>query len=374
MRYNNIGGIMLSSLDMDDNSGLFCTGDIYPLLITIHEQLDVPLPPNPYIGRPKNRKQPIQMGYSNNTNVVTPPSVTTPQTTYPTTSTTTATTDLSSTEIQPYPTTIIYVYETTTDNTPPFNSTESFQGDVKPWSEVSGLSDQPGSLQSQHSDASQTPVSAHTSGAADQINVQNTSGLSTKESNRQQIIDSPQGTGGMQKTPQTESNAFGKDVQSTSSIGVKDQQKFQVPNKTTLMNATDISKNNEPLQEKQIRTFLNNAANLPTHRLINGILKILSHNDQVTERAPIATTLPPTTTTTTKRPKSRVHAVLPISILRSFKGSVSLFGGAKALERRPLRQDVSNIWDDPYAQQFLRNSKTFTSKRNAATKLPSSRP
>lgn len=44
MRQNAIGGIMLSSLDMDDFSGLFCTGEIYPLLHAIHNQLKAPLP------------------------------------------------------------------------------------------------------------------------------------------------------------------------------------------------------------------------------------------------------------------------------------------------------------------------------------------
>ncbi|KAH3871505.1 hypothetical protein DPMN_034708 [Dreissena polymorpha] len=44
MRQNAIGGIMLSSLDMDDFSGLFCTGEIYPLLHAIHSQLKAPLP------------------------------------------------------------------------------------------------------------------------------------------------------------------------------------------------------------------------------------------------------------------------------------------------------------------------------------------
>ena len=47
MRFNAVGGIMLSSLDMDDFSGMFCTGDMYPLLHAIHEQLKAPLPTNP---------------------------------------------------------------------------------------------------------------------------------------------------------------------------------------------------------------------------------------------------------------------------------------------------------------------------------------
>ena len=36
---------MFSSLDMDDFSGLFCTGDYYPLLKTINEQFNSPLQP-----------------------------------------------------------------------------------------------------------------------------------------------------------------------------------------------------------------------------------------------------------------------------------------------------------------------------------------
>lgn len=47
MRYNLIGGIMLTSLDMDDFSGMYCTGEIYPLLHAINHQLTAPLPPNP---------------------------------------------------------------------------------------------------------------------------------------------------------------------------------------------------------------------------------------------------------------------------------------------------------------------------------------
>lgn len=38
---------MLSSLDMDDFSGMYCTGEIYPLLHAIHHQLTAPLPPDP---------------------------------------------------------------------------------------------------------------------------------------------------------------------------------------------------------------------------------------------------------------------------------------------------------------------------------------
>ncbi|XP_052787415.1 chitotriosidase-1-like isoform X2 [Mya arenaria] len=47
-RYNAAGGIMLSSLDMDDFTGMFCTGEISPLLNAIHDQLKKPLPPNPH--------------------------------------------------------------------------------------------------------------------------------------------------------------------------------------------------------------------------------------------------------------------------------------------------------------------------------------
>lgn len=47
MRYNHVGGIMLTSLDMDDYSGLYCTGEVYPLLHAIHHQLTAPLPPDP---------------------------------------------------------------------------------------------------------------------------------------------------------------------------------------------------------------------------------------------------------------------------------------------------------------------------------------
>ena len=51
---------MITSLDMDDFTGMYCTGEVYPLMHAIHHQLTAPLPPNPrkYMNKPPVRPSP----------------------------------------------------------------------------------------------------------------------------------------------------------------------------------------------------------------------------------------------------------------------------------------------------------------------------
>ncbi|KAL4240741.1 hypothetical protein ACF0H5_001530 [Mactra antiquata] len=384
MRYNAIGGIMLSSLDMDDYSGIFCTGDIYPLLITIHEQIVAPLPPNTYEQYHRSQAEKFQVYQPQPSTNVTATTRSLHQPPLPTTAyPTTPTADVSSTDSQMYASTYAYYYDITTEVAPSNNEmmpVNRWQGSEHV---ISSNAAQQIPYQPQSADNLTNPGPPYTNTIAGS----DTNANVVDKTNELQLAHQIQGTIDNQIASNNEKSKFG-------TAGT-----FGTPQTGTIATETKVNDNSQisggtinqhketiiaPAKETELRTFLKDAGTLPTHHLINGILGILSLNEEQTTTtttvSPVrTTTLSPTTTavpitTTEEKPHSRVHAILPFSILSSLKGPISLFGGSTVAESRPIAEGVTNIWQDPYAQQFLRNSRLFKSRKSALNKQSTPNP
>lgn len=240
---------MLSSLDMDDFSGMYCTGEIYPLLHAIHHQLTAPLPPDPrnFLSQRKpaptlappapetstfgwlesssfyydyllaNDSLPITMSFST--------------TTLPSTSlsTTTSTTKTTTTITTPTTTTI-------TTTVPPTTST------VRSWTPVQTVRKHRPTEQGERKQPRPNRPGRRRTWPSRRIHTRN---MALDEQN------------GVANPPNIANN----------------NRMFKTQSVSQQPSSTDI-----PYQkEAQIRNILREGSNLPTHKLINSILMLLSN-------------------------------------------------------------------------------------------------
>lgn len=238
MRFNSIGGVMLSSLDMDDFSGMFCTGDVYPLLHAIHDQLIAPLPKQMRTGTGKKS----------------PSTEATPTTNAPSTSGITASEYL----------TTYYYYDVTTSE----SSTA-----ISPDKGNTALHEVKNMISA---DQAVVPGKDY-----DQLlNIEGaTANVPTKNINVA-IFDVPTATNEMTHQKEhlqaslTDITTDGLQVQPKQPTVVDKMPKTTIttPATTTTTKTTTTT----TVYDGELRNFLKHAADLPSHKLINGIMNLLA--------------------------------------------------------------------------------------------------
>ncbi|XP_045214151.2 chitotriosidase-1-like isoform X2 [Mercenaria mercenaria] len=323
MRFNNIGGIMLSSLDMDDFTGMFCTGENYPLLNTIHNQLIAPLPKTPRLRTNERPK-------------IKPIDITRKPYTLPTT------------EVIPTFQTTYFLYDTTTYET----TTELTTATAK------------SNHGNEHSKKSLKQIGNII--IMDRKNVEATQMKNNHQPGRQgktatdeyfeslasrnnplpntRIRSKIQGTKLAKNPPSVPS----KQIEVTTVSQVQKMTK-QKPTPSSLPNISE--------QESELRNFLKKAADLPSHRLINGIMKLLGQGGQTKDRtvkgkeifrhasASKAATPTIATVATTTVPPIRTHKNEPDMLIPDLRTSALANKNNKRLftNTREINQPLINI-------------------------------
>lgn len=271
MRFNTIGGVMLSSLDMDDFSGMFCTGDVYPLLHAIHDQLIAPLP---------KQMRPVA-GKKN------PSKVTTPTTNAPTTSATTS---------SEYLTTYYYFDVTTSDSS----------AAVAPGKEYIALQEVTNVISA---DQAVMPGKDY-----DQLlNVEGATADVPNKNINVTVFDVPPATNEMIHKKEHITGSL-NDI-TTAGLQVQPEQTTFVEKmpSTTVTTTTTAATTTTQVYDTELRNFLKQAANLPSHKLINGIMNLLAASG--TNMNAVASSSVPiehnARAATDAHPISRIHAFEP---------------------------------------------------------------
>ncbi|XP_060581856.1 chitotriosidase-1-like isoform X3 [Ruditapes philippinarum] len=244
MRYNNIGGIMLSPLDMDDFTGMFCTGDIYPLLISIHKQLLAPLPKHSRVRTNKRPKQ-VPLGVTKS----------------PTFSTTESVSTFSTTNFS-----YEFAYETTTE-LPATTTVNTF------------LINQRRNKLHEHIEKAKVANQTYNQ------NITKNKVIFQKKQSKKQTATSAYFDSlatGERKSPSNyvEGVLTGKQIPRSATSTQFGTTVNQAETSTQILTsvATQAIQVTKTSQESDMRNFLKNAADLPSHSLINGIMKLLGNN------------------------------------------------------------------------------------------------
>jgi hypothetical protein len=247
MRHNNIGGIMLSPLDMDDFTGMFCTGDIYPLLISIHNQLLAPLPKH---SRPRTNKRPKQVPLG--------------VTKSPTFSTSESVSTFSTTNFS-----YEFAYETTTE-LPATTTVNTFLTNQR--------------RNKLHEQIEKAKVKAKANQTHNQNLTKNKVTFQKKQSKKQTATSAyfdSLATGG-RKSPNNnvEGVLTGKLIPQSATSTQYGTTVNQAETSTPILTSvsTQAIQVTKTSKESDMRNFLKNAADLPSHSLINGIMKLLGNN------------------------------------------------------------------------------------------------
>ena len=339
MRHNNIGGIMLSSLDMDDFTGMFCTGDNYPLLNTIDKQLLAPLPKNPRL-RTNNLRKHVPVDLSRTTSspttgfiisTVVPTTIFNHEFAFETT-TELPTTTPTTTPPPPPPIKSIVLNERRNEHQKP-NIKPKVNSQIKP----------------------------HVS--KEKLKIQKKG--SEKQTATIAYFDSLANIGRKQANNRIEGNRNDKRISQLVSSTQFDVTTINQIAKTTQMITTQ---SNNASQETDIRNFLKNAADLPSHSLINGIMKLLGnvHSDANRGNAAITKSLPPTIATSTEATRFetttkaiiRTHIKEPDIVIPNMRKLTP----SRTNKQRPFEQGKGNIRQP--VQTFIDTRRDILSDQN----------